>query len=75
VCQEYDIGHEKNVSGVVRTLGALFTSSFDGTVKVLEPTREPSVITELCPHDGEVSRVRAHQAPARFIIIIINIFV
>jgi len=57
LCQEYDVGHQKIVSGVVRTLGSLFTSSFDGTVKVLEPTREPAIITELCPHDGEVGRV------------------
>jgi len=63
MCQEYDVGHQKIVSGVVRTPGALFTSSFDGIVKVLEPTREPSLITELSPHDGEVARVTACRTP------------
>jgi len=52
------VGHKKSfVSGVIRTPGALFTSSFDGTIKILEPTRQPSLITELRPHDGEVTRV------------------
>jgi len=46
------------MSGVIRTLGALFTCSFDGTVKVLEPTTPPSLIADLNLGDGQVSRVR-----------------
>jgi len=57
VCQEFDVGHSKHISSVIRTLGAVFTSSFDGTVKILEPTRYPAVISSVCPGDGEVSRV------------------
>jgi len=55
--QEYDVGHKKMVSGVIRTPGALFTCSFDGSVKVLEPTRQPSLITDLHPSDKEIGKV------------------
>jgi len=61
LAQEYNVGHTHYVSGVIRTLGVVFSGSFDGTVKVLEPTTSPSVIMDLCPHDGEVTKVILHQ--------------
>ncbi|GFN90348.1 F-box/WD repeat-containing protein 9 [Plakobranchus ocellatus] len=53
----YDIGHTQKMTGVINTSGAVFTCSGDGTVKVLEPTREPDVLTSLTSHKKEVADV------------------
>ncbi|GFS04808.1 F-box/WD repeat-containing protein 9 [Elysia marginata] len=53
----YDIGHTKRLLGVINTSGAVFTCSGDGTVKVLEPTRDPVVVASLKSHKKEVADV------------------
>lgn len=53
----YDIGHTKRLLGVINTSGAVFTCSGDGTVKVLEPTRDPTVLASLKSHKKEVADV------------------
>ncbi|KAK3790250.1 hypothetical protein RRG08_034814 [Elysia crispata] len=53
----YNIGHTKRLLGVINTSGAVFTCSGDGTVKVLEPTRDPCVLASLKSHKKEVADV------------------
>ncbi|XP_021353870.1 F-box/WD repeat-containing protein 9-like [Mizuhopecten yessoensis] len=55
--ESYDVGHSGKVTGVHYTTGALFTCSTDKTIKVLEPNRNPGVITTLDSHRGEVARL------------------
>ncbi|XP_060085970.1 F-box/WD repeat-containing protein 9-like [Ylistrum balloti] len=55
--ESYDVGHTGKVTCIQYSTGALFTSSTDKTVKVLEPTRNPDVITTLDSHTGEVARL------------------
>ncbi|XP_046353585.1 F-box/WD repeat-containing protein 9-like [Haliotis rufescens] len=51
--EKYDVGHKGKLTGVVHTLGAVYTSSTDHTIKVLEPSRNPGVIATLTSHlDG-----------------------
>ncbi|XP_033738875.1 F-box/WD repeat-containing protein 9-like [Pecten maximus] len=57
IVQSYDVGHTGKVTGVHYTTGALFTCSTDKTVKVLEPSRNPEVISTLDSHKGEVARL------------------
>ena len=57
LCQSYNIGHTKRMLGVINTSGAVFTCSGDGTVKVLEPTRDPTVLASLKSHKNEVADV------------------
>ncbi|CAL1539616.1 unnamed protein product [Lymnaea stagnalis] len=53
----FDVGHTKKVTAVINTPGAIFTCSGDKTVKVLEPTRDPGVITSLNVHEREIAKI------------------
>ena len=45
------------MTSVINTLGVTFTSSTDKTIKVLEPSVKPSVISTLSKQTAEVARV------------------
>lgn len=45
------------MTGVVHTAGAIYTSSNDKTIKVLEPSVNPQAIVTLQKHDSGVARV------------------
>ena len=45
------------VTGIIYTRGALYTSSTDRTVKVLEPSHDPDTINTLTSHSGDVAGV------------------
>ncbi|ESP00523.1 hypothetical protein LOTGIDRAFT_83319, partial [Lottia gigantea] len=47
----YDVGHTGKLTGVQRTPGSIFTSSSDNTIKVLQPTLNPTAMTTLKHHD------------------------
>ncbi|XP_076441175.1 F-box/WD repeat-containing protein 9-like [Babylonia areolata] len=53
----YDVGHKYKMTGVIHTEGAIYTSSNDQTVKVLEPSLDPQTITTLEKHDSGVAGV------------------
>ncbi|KAH9498492.1 F-box/WD repeat-containing protein 9 [Bulinus truncatus] len=53
----YDVGHTEKMTGVIYTPGAIFTSSGDKTIKVLEPTREPNIITSMTAHKKEIAEI------------------
>ncbi|KAH9498493.1 hypothetical protein Btru_007648 [Bulinus truncatus] len=53
----YNVGHTEKMTGVIYTPGAIFTSSGDKTIKVLEPTREPNIITSLTVHKKEIAKI------------------
>ncbi|KAH9498495.1 hypothetical protein Btru_007650 [Bulinus truncatus] len=55
--QTYDVGHTEKMTGVIYTPGAIFTSSGDKTIKVLEPTREPNIITSMTAHKKEIAEI------------------
>lgn len=57
IVQSYDVGHTGKVTGIQYNTGALFTCSTDRTIKILEPTRNPGVISTLDTHKGEVARL------------------
>jgi WD40 repeat protein len=57
VVEVYDVGHERQVTGVVCTAGALFTCSMDRTIKVLHPTLSPSLIANLTDHSGDIAKI------------------
>ncbi|BFY99912.1 hypothetical protein BsWGS_02951 [Bradybaena similaris] len=53
----YDIGHTEKMTGVVSTLGAIYTCSGDRSIKVLHPTTDPDTITTLTVHDKEIAKI------------------
>ena len=55
--QTYNVGHTDKLTGVIHTEGAIYTSSNDKTVKVLEPSRDPAPITTLEKHNSGVAGV------------------
>ncbi|KAK6180165.1 hypothetical protein SNE40_012361 [Patella caerulea] len=54
---KYDVGHKDKLTGVKHTRGAVFTSSSDFHVNVLEPNLNPSPITTLKKHNGDVTGI------------------
>ncbi|KAH3695482.1 F-box/WD repeat-containing protein 9-like isoform X6 [Dreissena polymorpha] len=55
--QTFDVGHKGRLTGLVHTDGGVFTGCSDSSVKVLEPSTDPSVIASLSAHSGEVTRI------------------
>lgn len=53
----YDVGHKGKATGVIYSPGAIFTSSTDNTIKVLEPNLSPAAITTINDHSAPVTRV------------------
>ncbi|XP_052255967.1 F-box/WD repeat-containing protein 9-like isoform X2 [Dreissena polymorpha] len=53
----FDVGHKGRLTGLVHTDGGVFTGCSDSSVKVLEPSTDPSVIASLSAHSGEVTRI------------------
>ncbi|KAL8583492.1 hypothetical protein ACOMHN_056302 [Nucella lapillus] len=53
----YDVGHRDKMTGVVHTQGAVYTSSNDKTVRVLDPGLDPRPITTLGKHDSGVAGI------------------
>ena len=51
------MGHTDKLTGVIHTEGAIYTSSNDKTVKVLEPSLDPGPITTLEGHSSGVAGV------------------
>ncbi|KAL5020928.1 hypothetical protein ScPMuIL_000083 [Solemya velum] len=56
--QKYDMGYNGKLTGIIYTLGALFTCSTDHTIKVSEPNMDPAHIRTLKTHNGDVAQVR-----------------
>ena len=57
VLQTYNVGHTDKLTGVIHTEGAIYTSSSDATVRVLEPSLNPGPITTLQKHSTGVAGV------------------
>ncbi|KAK7495839.1 hypothetical protein BaRGS_00012829 [Batillaria attramentaria] len=55
--QRYNIGHTDKMTGVVHTQGAIFTASNDSSIRVLEPSLEPQLITSLQKHSSGVAGI------------------
>lgn len=53
----YDVGHKGKATGVIYSPGAIFTSSTDNTIKVLEPNLSPAAITTINDHTAPVTRL------------------
>lgn len=55
--QTLDVDHSGQLSSVIHTEGAVYTSSTNGGIKVIHPTLEPDIICSLNVHSGPVARL------------------
>lgn len=53
--QTFDFGHKSKLTCIKHSLGALFTSSTDRHIRVMEPTLNPKQITCFDPKLGEIA--------------------
>ena len=51
------MGHSGKLTGVIHTMGAIFTCSTDKSVKILEPNLDPAVIKTIDGLGGEIAEV------------------
>lgn len=55
IVQTYDFGHKNKLTCIKHSLGALFTSSTDRNIRVMEPTLQPKQIVCFDPKLGEIA--------------------
>ncbi|XP_013079275.2 F-box/WD repeat-containing protein 9-like isoform X1 [Biomphalaria glabrata] len=53
----YNVGHTEKMTGLITTPGAIFTCSGDKSIKVLDPTREPTSIASINVHKKEIAKI------------------
>uniref|UniRef100_A0A2L2YHS3 F-box/WD repeat-containing protein 9 n=1 Tax=Parasteatoda tepidariorum TaxID=114398 RepID=A0A2L2YHS3_PARTP len=58
--KSYESGHKTKITGIQHSLGSVMTCSTDKTIRVLEPSENPSIITVLNV-GSEVSKISAYK--------------
>ncbi|XP_072173221.1 F-box/WD repeat-containing protein 9-like [Diadema setosum] len=57
VVQTYDVGHKNKITGIIYTMGALYSCSTDATIRVSHPHHQPELICKLTDHTADLTAI------------------